>query len=118
MTKLLLKVEDAASVLSVGRSKAYAMAASGELPSIRIGRRSVRVPVAALEAWINERAAAGQGDGSKEGTDDSTPRSQPSIASTPARAAGAWSPGSSRSNGTRASSPWGRVLAAEGAKRA
>jgi len=73
VTKLLLKVEDAASILSVGRSKAYAMAAAGELPSIRIGR-SVRVPVAALEAWINERAAAGQGDGSKEGTDAETTR--------------------------------------------
>ena len=68
MTKLLLKVEDAASVLSVGRSKAYAMAAAGELPSIKIGR-SVRVPVAALEAWINERAAAAQdGNGPEEGT--------------------------------------------------
>ena len=41
---LLLKVEAAAKLLSLGRTKTYALIASGELPVIRVGR-AVRVPV-------------------------------------------------------------------------
>jgi len=71
--KLLLRPEEAARALSIGRSKAYEMLRAGELPSIRLGR-SLRVPLVALEAWINERAAVAANDnGSKEGTDDDRP---------------------------------------------
>lgn len=70
MRKLLLRVEEAAEAMSVGRSKAYELVRAGQVPSVRIGR-SVRVPVAALEAWINERAAAAASDTGPEdgGTD-------------------------------------------------
>ena len=54
--KLLLRVEEAADAMSVGRSKAYELIRTGELPHVRIGR-SVRVPVQGLEKWISERAA-------------------------------------------------------------
>jgi excisionase family DNA binding protein len=47
----LLRVDEAAQYLSLGRSKMYERIARGELPVIRIGR-SVRVPRNALEAWI------------------------------------------------------------------
>jgi excisionase family DNA binding protein len=53
MEPLLLKAGDVAKLLGLGRSKVFAMLAVGELPVIRIGR-SVRVPRAALEAWIAE----------------------------------------------------------------
>ena len=52
--KLLLKPADVFKAISVGRSTGYAMLASGELPSVRIGR-SVRVPVAALKDWVKRQ---------------------------------------------------------------
>jgi len=60
--KLLLRVEEAAEAIACSRSKTYQLLADGSLPSVRVGR-SIRVPVAALESWINERAAVAQ-DGS------------------------------------------------------
>jgi len=53
---LLLRPDEAARELGIGRGKAYELIRSGELPSIRIGR-SVRVPMTKLQDWINERAA-------------------------------------------------------------
>jgi excisionase family DNA binding protein len=73
VAKLLLRVNEAADALSLGRSKAYELVRSGALPSVRVGR-SLRIPVAALETWINERAAVGANDnGSEVGTDDRRP---------------------------------------------
>ena len=50
----LLRVEEAAKVLGVGRTNAYEMIAFGELPVVRI-RRAVRVPRKSLEDWISSR---------------------------------------------------------------
>lgn len=50
--KLAISPTDAAKALSISRAKFYSMLASGEVPSIKIGRIT-RVPVAALEEWIN-----------------------------------------------------------------
>lgn len=52
--KALLRMEEVAEKLGISRARAYAMAAAGELPSVRIGR-SRRVPVRQLEVWIEER---------------------------------------------------------------
>lgn len=57
--KLLLKPEEAGQRLSVGRSKIYALIASGAVPSVKVGH-SVRVPVAALERWIEQQTQASQ----------------------------------------------------------
>ncbi len=51
---LLLRVEAAAALLSLGRTKMYALIASGEVPVIRIGR-SVRVPAAGLHRWVEQQ---------------------------------------------------------------
>ena len=51
----VLTVEEAAKRLKISRGKAYAMTQSGEIPVIHIGKRSVRVPADALDAWIKER---------------------------------------------------------------
>ena len=56
--KLLIRVAEAAEMLSVARSKAYLMVQTGELPSVRIGK-SVRVPVAALTAWMDRLPRCG-----------------------------------------------------------
>jgi len=55
-----MSVEEAARELGIGRSLAYQAAASGELPTIRLGRRLL-VPRARLEALLNgdEETAAG-----------------------------------------------------------
>jgi excisionase family DNA binding protein len=61
MEQLLLRPGEAARVLSLGRSKLYELLASGELPSVKIGR-ATRIPAASLRDWV-ERRASGSGDG-------------------------------------------------------
>ena len=51
----LLTLEEVARMLRISRGKAYGMAASGELPIVRMGR-SVRVRRDRLEAWLDERS--------------------------------------------------------------
>ncbi len=51
---LLLRAKEIAKALSISKAKAYELMASGELPTIRIGR-AVRVPAAQLETWIEAR---------------------------------------------------------------
>ena len=52
-------VEEAAKVLCIGRSTAYEGARSGDLPTIRIGRRLL-VPRAALERKLAEAGGSVQ----------------------------------------------------------
>jgi excisionase family DNA binding protein len=56
MDKLLLRPIEAAEAIGIGRSKVYELLASGGLPSIRIGG-SIRVPLAALQLWIDRQLA-------------------------------------------------------------
>jgi excisionase family DNA binding protein len=54
---LLVTVDEAGKLLRISRTKAYAMAAAGELPGvIRIGH-SLRVNRLKLEAWIDQASA-------------------------------------------------------------
>lgn len=48
-----ITVEEAAPILGICRSTAYVLARSGELPTLRLGRRFV-VPVAALRRMLGE----------------------------------------------------------------
>ena len=61
MEIMLLRAEEVAKALGVGRSKAYEMMASGEVPVVRIGR-SVRVPAESLRRWISDRVES-EGEG-------------------------------------------------------
>lgn len=56
--RLLLKADEVARRLSLGRATVYLMMASGELPTFRKGR-AVRVPAAALHQWIENRSQGG-----------------------------------------------------------
>jgi excisionase family DNA binding protein len=49
--RLAYSIAEAAAMLGVGRTLAYAMAQSGELPTVRLGRRVV-VPRAQLEQLL------------------------------------------------------------------
>lgn len=51
-----LTLPEVAKVLRVSRAKAYQMAQTGELPSVKIGTRVVRVRRDALAAWIDSQA--------------------------------------------------------------
>lgn len=55
---LLLRVDEVARALALGRSKVYELITSGELPSITIGAAR-RVPAEALQSWIAAQVAAG-----------------------------------------------------------
>lgn len=56
MDKGLLRIEEAARLLSLGRSKTYQLVQQGEIPSIHIGK-SRRIPTAALQHWIDRQTA-------------------------------------------------------------
>jgi excisionase family DNA binding protein len=49
--KLLLTVEEAAEVLSLGRTKVYELIAAGEIPTVKIGRAR-RVSAKALTVFV------------------------------------------------------------------
>ena len=56
-TLVALTVEEAARRLGVGRTTMYALIASGEVSSVRIGRLR-RIPAEALSAYIATRSQA------------------------------------------------------------
>ena len=51
---LFVTVKDVARCLSISRSKAYELIAKGQIPHVRIGKTSIRVPVAALNALADQ----------------------------------------------------------------
>lgn len=54
--RLMLRPAETADAIGVSRSKAYQLIARGEIPSVLVGG-CVRVPVAALQAWIDRQVA-------------------------------------------------------------
>jgi excisionase family DNA binding protein len=53
---LLVRVHEAARLLSLSRSTIYEMLDRGELPSVRCGAAR-RIPLAALRAWVERQTA-------------------------------------------------------------
>jgi excisionase family DNA binding protein len=49
-----LTIEDAATYLSLSRSRLYEMVDTGEIAAIHSGR-AVRIPVSELDAWIEQQ---------------------------------------------------------------
>jgi excisionase family DNA binding protein len=54
---LLLRVEDAARMLSVSKSHLWGLIWGGQIPHVKLGR-AVRVPQRALEEWISDNSSA------------------------------------------------------------
>jgi excisionase family DNA binding protein len=52
MTHRLLLVKEAAAILRIPLSRAYALIRAGQLPAVFLGARQVRVPQDRLEAFI------------------------------------------------------------------
>ena len=57
---ILYDVAQTAKVLGVGRDCVYELVASGELPSVRLGERTIRIPRHLLEKWIEVRTRGGR----------------------------------------------------------
>jgi excisionase family DNA binding protein len=51
----LLKAYEVQDRLGLGRSKVYELMASGELPTVRLGPRTTRVPEDGLRRYIDQR---------------------------------------------------------------
>lgn len=51
---LLIRIEEAARLLSLGRSTIYEMIYKGELPSVECGTAR-RIPLDALKAWVEAK---------------------------------------------------------------
>ncbi|HZB84148.1 MAG TPA: helix-turn-helix domain-containing protein [Rubrobacteraceae bacterium] len=58
---------EVAEYLSIGRSRAYEMAKSGEIPSFKLSPRRTRVRIEDLRQWVISK----RGDGGKEVSDGS-----------------------------------------------
>jgi excisionase family DNA binding protein len=56
---ILLRPEEAARMLRVSRTAIYGLLASGDLPSITIGRRR-RIPRGALDSYVARQLAAAE----------------------------------------------------------
>lgn len=52
----LLTIPEVAEILGVSAVGAYQMAAAGEIPSVRLSPRRIRVPRAALDLWLAGQA--------------------------------------------------------------
>ena len=52
--KVWLRVPEAAELLGLPRTRAYELIQRGELPTVRIGERSIRVNRAELERFLLE----------------------------------------------------------------
>jgi excisionase family DNA binding protein len=50
---VLLRPDEVATVLRIGRTRTFELLGSGDLPVVRIGR-VVRIPKAGLDRWIDE----------------------------------------------------------------
>lgn len=69
METLALTPQETAAELRISRGKVYEMAATGILPSVRIGS-AIRIPRAALREWI-DRQLAERSTGDAERTGES-----------------------------------------------
>lgn len=52
----LLRIEEAAKVLRVGKTKLYELIGRGEIPVVRMGSWTVRISRRALDAWVEQQA--------------------------------------------------------------
>lgn len=58
MEKKTLTVRELSEVLNIGRSTAYEALRSGQIPSVKIGRRLL-IPIAALDRFLDAETSAG-----------------------------------------------------------
>ncbi len=55
---MVLTVDECARRLAISRSACYEAIGMGSIPAIRVGKRSIRVPVSALERMLDVQPTA------------------------------------------------------------
>ena len=55
--RLLYRMNEAAEVLGISRAKAYELANSGAIPTVRLGASSIRVPAKQLRDLIDAQVS-------------------------------------------------------------
>jgi excisionase family DNA binding protein len=50
-----LTLRQVQEILGIGSTKAYSLVATGEIPSVRIGNRAIRVSRQELERWLESQ---------------------------------------------------------------
>ncbi len=60
---VLLRISEVSEMIGMCRSKVYRMCASGEIPSVKIGSKSVRVPADDLQKWTDAIRKPGYREG-------------------------------------------------------
>lgn len=55
--KLVYTVKEMASLLGIALPQAYDLCRKTDFPSVRISPRRIVIPVAALDAWLDRKAA-------------------------------------------------------------
>ena len=58
---VLLTVAEAAKLLRLSRSQVYNLVSAGQLPTVRLGPRGIRIPRQALLDWIAAHTEPGHG---------------------------------------------------------
>lgn len=66
VNKVLLRPEEAAQMLSIGRTQLFELLRNNQLESIRIGRLR-RIPVSALQRFIEDVATSGLDEAGPDG---------------------------------------------------
>ena len=57
---LLYTATQVSEILEISRAQAYKLMASGAIPTVTLGERSRRVPIAALQEWVALNTQAGR----------------------------------------------------------
>lgn len=60
--RLLVTPREAARMLSVSERTLWGLTKRGEVPAVRVGVRSVRYSIAALQAWIEAQQTSVNGE--------------------------------------------------------
>jgi excisionase family DNA binding protein len=59
MERLMLKPQEAAEAIGMGRTAFYRLVKARVIPSCRIGK-SIRIPVPALRTWVEQQITHGE----------------------------------------------------------
>ena len=55
MAKEFWSIPEVAAFLGIGRTRTYQLVRDGVIPSLRVGRKLIRIPVADLRGWANDQ---------------------------------------------------------------
>lgn len=61
----LLRINDACSMMGIGRTALYEMLAAGILPTVRISENRRAIPLSAIQTWMAERVTEAEAEAAR-----------------------------------------------------